>query len=81
MEQVSMMGDIYRKANCANVWLEPGTEGPNTALTDLKRLSATALLAMVPALFPQWREECFQKQIADLGFHLFKEFFMCCMLI
>jgi Heterokaryon incompatibility protein (HET) len=65
-QQVSMMGDVYRKAERVNVWLGPGTEGSDAAMAELKSLSATALLAMAPGPFPQWRRDRFQKQVANL---------------
>jgi Heterokaryon incompatibility protein (HET) len=65
-QQVSMMGDIYRKAERVNVWLGPGTEGSDAAMAELKSLCTTALLAKAPGPFPQWRKDRFQKQVAEL---------------
>lgn len=65
-QQVSMMGDIYRKAEHVNVWLGPGTAATDAALTELMSLFKAAALARTRGPFPQWRKNRFKQQIADL---------------
>ncbi len=48
---MSIMGEIYRKAERVNDWLAPGTEASGAVVAELKSLFKVALLARGPAHF------------------------------